>query len=201
MSTQGKPAVRAKMEIPWFTAGKSKPSIWSAADMNVLVALCRAYANPTIERGDTDKVLLADGNVKIVIAKNGATAGGGLGMFHLKSVQGDYVTLRTWDGAAEGAADVFAAKEYKLRNSLIVEVVAGDTHEYLYDSGPDSNNVTRWDVVGSGYEPQIVVPPWAADEVVYAIPGVTGVLVGGADVGRLLIRTGAWARSIPLEPA
>ena len=92
------------MEIPWFHAGRGRPSLFSASDMNVLVALLRSLGNITVQRGEADQVIYADGNLKIIIG--GSETGGGLGgalrMFRLKSVQGDYVTLRAWDGTTEG---------------------------------------------------------------------------------------------------
>jgi hypothetical protein len=202
VSEDGQPSVRNRMDLPFYKAGKSEPSLWSAADRNREVALLRAFANPTIERGESDAVILADGNLKIIIGNTAATspgAGSGAQMYHLKSVQADYVTARSWDGMTEGATDVYIAKEPWARSSWTGWTIMGVAHIYGYTATPmDSLNVVRSDYDGASSEDQIIVPPWCADEIIFAIPAVTDIMtVGGISVlvALLLVgRTAVWAR-------
>lgn len=183
------------------------PQITSASAMNRLVDALNSLLNLSIVRGDRDRVDITDANTVLQIAGNptsDVTGTGGTGtsvtMFHLKSVQGDYITCRTWNGSTDGATDVYLAKEYKLRESLTGETTPdGHAHTYSYGSGPDANNDQRADKdTVTGYvENQQVTPPWIVDEIVYGIQAFTGVTVGGNAVGFLLIgRSAHWGAII-----
>jgi len=92
------------------------------------------------------------------------TSGGGVAMYRLKSVQGDYLTCRTWDGTTEGGTDVFIAKNYKLRNSITSQVIDGVTVNYTY-----TTTVERDATIGANTETQIIVPRYLSDDLIFAI--------------------------------
>lgn len=54
--------------IPRFVEGGSKPSIFSATDMNVLVDAINRLLNMRITRGSCDMVIFADDGVVIQLA-------------------------------------------------------------------------------------------------------------------------------------
>jgi hypothetical protein len=66
-----------------------------------------------------------DGSGVVTVATSGQ-----LQMYRLKSVQGDYITCRTWDGTTEGGSDVYLAKPHKLRNSITSQTIDGVTVDY-----------------------------------------------------------------------
>lgn len=127
-------------------------------------------------------------------------------MYKLKSVQGDYVTCHTWDGETEGEDDIYLAKSPKLRKSLTEENKLGTVHTYTYGPGPADNteNIYRYDTLGTQVERQLVIPVWVPDEIVYGIDadatGVTleigGVPAGMEKVTKLLISPSRqWAKA------
>lgn len=56
--------------------------------------------------------------------------GGGAQRMRVKSVDGDYLTCRTWDGTTEGSYDIAVAKPPHLRHSLTSQNVNGVTVSY-----------------------------------------------------------------------
>lgn len=117
------------------------------------------------------------------------------GLYVIKSVQGDYVTAKRFDGSGETGDNVFLAKEYKIRNSLITETIHGDTHNYAFREGPDSNNVIRTHVSGSFVQDEIIVPPWTSGEIVMAVSSKTGIDdASGNSINLQMIRSSQWAR-------
>jgi hypothetical protein len=190
------PAVRNKMQVDEFRPGKGTPSLFSASDMNVHVAILRALVNPQIIWTDAhDKAELTDGNFTIQLSRSAIVASGAQ-MYRLKSVQDDYVTARTWDGTNEGATDAFIAKEYKARCSLTGETIFGIAHIYTYAAGPDSLNVQRTNDDGTHTETEIVVPPWVPDEIFYAVQVTTDVAnPDGGTINLLMFaRSAQWAK-------
>ncbi|HEV2350844.1 MAG TPA: hypothetical protein VG028_13465 [Terriglobia bacterium] len=106
----------------------------------------------------------------------GPTGGGatGAGMYHLKSVQGDYLTCRTWDGTNEGEVDIYVAKPYKLRNSLVSVTELGVVYNLTY-AALDANNVARTKAGGGNSETEWVIPMWVPNDIIYSIAALTGV--------------------------
>lgn len=116
-------------------------------------------------------------------------------MYRIKSVQSDYVTARSWDGAADGSDDVLIAKEPRIRNSVASETIYGVAHTFTYSIGSDSLNKVRHHVSGPEAQDEILVPPWLSNEVVFAIESETGVLDGeGNKVPLLMLRSAQWAK-------
>lgn len=117
----------------------------------------------------------------------------GVAMYKLKSIQGDYLTCRTWDGTNEGATDVYIAKPSKLRTSLAGEVIDGVNVTYAYDA----NFVIRA-ASAAGYFSEIhyVTPRYNINNLIYAITVTTAVLRAGVEVGKLDLNVDAraWAR-------
>jgi hypothetical protein len=50
--------------------------------------------------------------------------------YRVKSVQGDYLTCRTWDGTTEGGTDVLVAKPPQLRHSIESQTIDGASVTY-----------------------------------------------------------------------
>jgi hypothetical protein len=189
------PAVRNKMDVPEFRPGKGGPSLFSASDQNVHVAILRALVNPQIIWTDAaDKAELSDGNFTLQLSRAGIRVSAA--MYRLKSVQDDYVTARTWDGTADGPTDVLIAKEYKVRCSLTGETIFGIAHTYTYATGPDSLNKQRTNADGTHTETEIVVPPWVPDEIFYAVQVTTDVAnPDGGTINLLMFgRAAQWAK-------
>lgn len=75
--------------------------------------------------------------IEPIITQRRSSSSGLQGPFLLKSVQGDYVTAKLWDGTTEGLAvvdlgpDVYIAKQYRIRHSLTQ--TAGTLMEWLED--------------------------------------------------------------------
>jgi len=69
------PGINQGMLIPWFTPGRSRPSPFSSADMNKIVAVCNAVLNGKIVRGSTDALVISARNAVFQISR--ATSQGG----------------------------------------------------------------------------------------------------------------------------
>src|SRR5438552_15923557 len=188
--------VHNKMRLPEFRKGKDGPQIFSAGVMNVLSRTLRALTNPQIVRGEKDEAVLTDSNFVLTLARSADGSGSGsvARMYRLKSVQDDYVTVRSWNGADEGSQDIQLAKEYKLRCSLTGETIFGITHTYSYATGPDSLNKQRTNNDGTNTETEIIVPPWTLNEIVFALPVRTDVLLSGSNLPLLILRNAQWAK-------
>src|SRR5947207_10118026 len=122
--TTSEVAVRNKMNIPEFRAGKDGPSIFSAGTMNILCRALRALTNPHITRGESDKVELTDGNFLIQLSRTSENEEGNskVQQYVLTDASnGDYFVCRTWDDSGEspliGETDIFIAKPFHLRQS------------------------------------------------------------------------------------
>lgn len=133
--------------------------------------------------GSTPNITLDDNGLIIQVPNGGGGAGGGggaLATYRLKSVQGDYITCRTWDGASDGPVDVLIAKPWRLRESVTALTIYGVAHTYTYAAGPDGDNrerINAWPV--SQTELELVSPAWVGNELIYAFSGVyTGAVDG-----------------------
>jgi hypothetical protein len=196
-------AVTAGMDIQFFKEGPGKPQINSAEDMNVLVAILRSMVNMQITRGDSDKVIISDGNWVIQIAQDltkltqiaGSGGGTTAQQYRLKSVQGDYVTCHTWDGTTEGSTSVFIAKEWWLRTSLTgFTDPNGNVHVFTYPGGTTGFGIFRTDTVSGNAQNQVVCPPFTLNELIYALPvDHTGVAVSGTELTLVMTdRSALW---------
>jgi hypothetical protein len=119
-------------------------------------------------------------------------AAGGVTQYRLKSVQGDYVTCRTWDGTTEGGTDVYIAKPMKLRNSITSATIDGVSVTYSY-----TTTVARTATISSVDEDQVIVPRYLADDLIYAISAdYTSVSVSGTPLTKIDINADgrAWAK-------
>lgn len=120
------------------------------------------------------------------------------GWYHVKSVQGDYLTCRSWDGTTEGTVDIFIAKPPWLRqtpyNGLTIAYAAGVldtaavTLSYAYVSGTQ-RTVTKAGVA----QTQFIVPAYVGtgtgykgEEIWAAFVGVTGINGGDGKPIRLV---------------
>lgn len=98
--------------------------------------------------------------------------GGGDTLYKLQSVQGDYLTARTWDGTTLGSIDIYIAKDELHRNSISSATIEGVSHTYTYGAGGDANNVARtnqWTISGTAYSQiEEITRPWVTNEVIRA---------------------------------
>jgi hypothetical protein len=110
-------------------------------------------------------------------------AGGGAAkQFRFKEMFNDYYRCREWDGAEEGAEDVFVAKPYYLRATPFDgNTVNGITYTF------STNHTFRWarnSLTPVSTVRQIIVPYYATDDLVYAAESANGtsIVVSGSDV-------------------
>ena len=185
----------------------SNRTLLSAATANELIWALNALLNLEVKRGSKDMFHVADGNAVLELKRSAAdgteaTGTASVAMFLLKSVQGDYLTCRTWDGVNEGSTDVYIAKDPRLRNSVTSEVLDGVTVSYSYTS--TTIRVASWTIDSvADEEIQHVVPHYLPDtdpeagEVIFAVQTAhTGVTVGEVELIWLEMSNGkAWARS------
>lgn len=112
----------------------------------------------------------------------------------VKSVTGEYLVCRTWDGTNEGASDINVAKPFNARRPA-TETIAGVVVNYTYTAGADALNGYRT-AVGTGInETQVVVPYWIADGLIaVAEIDYSGVTVDGADLKLIEVSARCWAQ-------
>lgn len=161
--------------------------------------------NKVVPIGWLDAVTKAASKVCVVrqlLRSDWSPGGAGVSRFKLKSVQGDYVTARTWDGTTEGSTDVYIAKPWRLRESYTTIAPAIGEPGYLYTYGAGINLLnrkrTKTSNPGGVAEYQLVTPIWLVDEVITAVSCTTGVETEGATpepVTLLLVSDSrAWAK-------
>lgn len=143
----------------------------AAAWLNRLLAACKASQ---ILSGSGYRLKpTAFGTGLLFDSQPGGGGGNQAKEYHLKSVQDDYLTCRTWNGTNEGSTDILIAKDPKNRTSLKTATVYGVVHTYSYTAGPDSLNLQRTNDDGTQNETELITPPWCPNELIYAIPAVT----------------------------
>jgi len=110
--------------------------------------------------------------------------------FRYKSMSGDYLVCRTWDGTTEGDTDVKVAKPYLLREST---TRTGYTYNYTGDQARTSTKTSD-----GSTEDQVIVPAYVEDDEIWATKADTGVTVGGVDVTYidLNLDARAWAKDV-----
>ncbi len=194
--TTAEVAVKNRMSLPEFRAGKEGPSIFSAGTMNIPMRLLQALANPHVSWGERDDAQITDGNFHITLSRASALQGAIALQFVLVSVQNDYVTAHSWDGVIEGTESFYIAKEWKVRCTLTGETIFGIQHTYTYAAGPDGLNVQRTNNDGTNSETEIVVPPWVTAERFYAIKALTEVpKPGGGLIDLIMVgRSAQWCK-------
>ena len=94
--------------------------------------------------------------------------------FRLKSVQGDYITCRTWDGTTEGGSDVKIAKPPKLRRSIASESIEGTTVSYSYASRTNNLDGKRDASAGGVTITEIVMPVYIVNDEIFAAKPLRG---------------------------
>lgn len=133
----------------------------------------------------------AGGMVLDIESRGGSAAATGGTQYHLKTVQSDYITCRTWDGSSDGATDIHIAKPYKWRNSIASDLLQGITHTYTYTSNVDGlgvDNVSRINSWSSTSETEMMFPVWVFNEIIHAVPmNHTGVTVSGKELKLLMV--------------
>ncbi len=126
-----------------------------------------------------------------------------VGRFRVKSVQGDYVTCRTWDGTTEGSSDVLVAKPPQLRHSISSQPINGVTVSYSGYSIDGTTYVCSRTASGSGYSDQTeyVLPVWqkstGQDSELWAFKPKDGTGVTDCDWLDLNIDARAWCEVFP----
>ncbi len=146
--------------------------------------------------GTMGRALYSDNDVLLPISTAGTSSGAaGLVTYRVKSVptEHNYLICRTWDGASEGARDVFVAKPFEARQPAS-ETLAGIVVTYTYSAGPDALNDYRH-ATGTGIdEQQVVVPYWFPDCLIkVAAINYGGVTVDGAALKLIEVSSRSWA--------
>lgn len=132
--------------------------------LRLLVVSCRILPG----LGYRVKQITSGGTILEIISE----ARGGVGLYRYKSMQGDYLICRSWDGTNEGTVDVNIAKPDKLRASVATETLRGTVMTYsAYDNS--LNGQTRHATDGTNPETQYVTPPYDSNCLIWAEPAVT----------------------------
>lgn len=170
--------------IPGYLTGNNPLARW-------LNKLRDAVAEATITSVLGGRLQRGAGGTQLII-EPGKGGGGTPGEYRIKSVQGDYLTCRSWDGTNEGSTDIYIAKAYRLREALTSE----GGYTYTYEAGFDSLNRKRKKYptgTPDDYEYEVVIPRWIADEVINCVYSSTSVEVSGAKLNLILVDNRAWA--------
>lgn len=102
---------------------------------------------------------------------NPGVGGAQLQTFRFKSMKGDYLICRAWNGSVEGSSDIYLAKPVKLRHSITSETIDGTAYTY---SSYSLTAQTRVSAPASGSaETQIVVPRYLPNDLIYAMAAPT----------------------------
>lgn len=124
----------------------------------------------------------------------GKGGGSGAGSYRFKSMQGEYIVCRSWDGTTEGGSDVNIAKPFKLRWSAPSVTIDGQSVTYSsYDLTGQKRTATC--AGASAYE--AITPRYSVDDVIWA-DTVDHTLVTVSGTALTLLDTNrdgrAWAR-------
>lgn len=113
----------------------------------------------------------------VVPTAKAASFGTNVKLYKYKSMSGDYLTCRTWDGTTEGDTDIYIAKPYKLRRSIASETIDGTLVSYTYASDSE-----RTATDGTNSETQKIVPRYLVDDLVWGITATTAVTKDNASL-------------------
>ena len=132
-----------------------------------------------------------------IVRIGNAQAAAGLVQLRVKEVSTteDWLRCRTWDGATEGAEDVYVARPYTMRRTPYDgQTIDGKTYSFLVQSGILVRHIVFSD---SSFERQKITPPYLVNDIIYAMPAATGVTVLGSPVALLDINCDgrAWAEN------
>jgi hypothetical protein len=117
--------------------------------------------------GESSRIMDATGSQvsrttrgNVIVPKPGKWGGISAKRYRVKSVQGDYLTCRTWDGSTEGDADVLVAKPPQLRHSITAQTIDGVS--VTYASYTISSGVCERVASAAGEDDQdeMVIPVW-----------------------------------------
>lgn len=180
------------MQPPDELRDSSRPSNW----LNKLLAFARScqivegigYRINRSHRGTSLEILPGKGG------------GSTIKQYRLKSIEGDFLTCRTWDGTTEGTEDIYIARDPELRRTpfegqSIAYNSDGDsfTATYAY-----SSNTKRTKTVSGVAEVQVIVPYYKTDFTVIlaaASANKTGVTdPDDADIYLVELTQRAWAK-------
>lgn len=85
-------------------------------------------------------------------------------LYRVKEIFADVYRCHQWDGTTEATADVYIAKNAKLRNSVASETIDGSVYTYSYDA----SFIFRTAFNGTNSELQEVIPRVLTNDVIIA---------------------------------
>lgn len=167
-------------------------NIPGAGKFNEVVAGVNALLTMRVKAtdGQNPKVTISRGGTVIELPKAAAvTTSGGSGAtrMRVKSVQGDYLVCRLFDGTNEGAANINVAKAPDLRHSLTSQTIAGVAVTYDTYAISGSGVCTRAaHATGVVNQVEMVLPVWVCgtgpDSEIWADQPVGGTGVAAAPI-------------------
>ena len=126
---------------------------------------------PIAVSGNPDSGYLISLNYGQVIERMPKVTGGSTATrLHVKSVQNDYLTCRTWDGTTEGGTDILVAKPPMLRHDASYYNISTATLTTINQNEVEIDYSTwkeRW----------MVTPDYKTNTEIWAVAGATGVMV------------------------
>ena len=145
---------------------------------------------------DTDTVKWdrgGSGYAANVKAARGGAGGSSVAMYRLKSVQGDYITVRTWDNTIEGDVDILVARPPEIRKPAS-ESVDGVLVSYTYVSDIQRTASKTVDSVTTT-ETQIINPRLNGNDLIFPVQVKnTGVFVSGVELDKIFFSNRAWTK-------
>ena len=149
--------------IPPIPEGNSRLAVWARWVQSTLFAL-QPMASPGAALTKTSR-----GWSLTPIAQSSSLSLSG--RYRLKSVQGDYITCRSWNGTTEGTQDIYIAKDPQHRNSIVSATKPDGPHTYSYGAGLDGNNIlrTNTNTTSGQSETEYVTPLWTVNDDIFAV--------------------------------
>lgn len=95
-----------------------------------------------------------------------------IGLYRFKSMMGDWLVCRTWDGITEGTTDIKIAKPPRLRFSVLTLTMIDGTVITYTDYDTDNQTRTATDDSGKT-ESQVIGEPYLLNDIIYAAPART----------------------------
>lgn len=139
------------------------PNSGEGAAANWLRRLLAAVAANKILPGVGYKVKYSSLGTTLEV-EPGKGGGNGVGIsakrYRVKSVQGDYLTCRTWDGSTEGDTDVLVAKPPQLRHSITSQTVNGVSVTYSDYAISDGVCTRKASATSYPDQAEMVIPVW-----------------------------------------
>lgn len=166
--------------IPQFGKRSGLTAIRSA-DANLLVNALNNLLNMTVERGNTNAFVYADGNIKLVLRNIGDPSSSeptvGIPVRgEITEIQEDYIMVDLWNGSAFDADNnVAVAKPVELRASLASDTIYSTGVTY---SNSDTNTRTA-SAGGFDTETHVVLLPYQVGREILVVD--TGLATGVVD--------------------